>query len=77
MEDETKNGAEFLVTVPFDTKKRLSCTIKQFPTLLKENLESLSLIPEQILQYGTLNPIKDSVSKTLASEIGKSLRTVR
>ena len=77
MEDQTKNGAEFLVTVPFDTKKRLRCTIKQFPTLLKENLESLSLIPEQILQYGTLNPIKDSVSKTLASEIGKSLRTVR
>ena len=77
MEDQTKNGAEFLVTVLFDTKKQLSCTIKQFPTLLKENLESLSLIPEQILQYGALNPIKDSVSKTLASEIGKSLRTVR
>ena len=50
MEDETKNGAEFLVTVPFDTKKRLSCTIKQFPTLVKETLESLSLTPEQILQ---------------------------
>ena len=36
MGDETKNGAEFLVTVPFDTKKQLSCTIKQFPTLVKE-----------------------------------------
>ena len=65
MGDETKNGAEFLVTVPFDTKKRLSCTIKQFPTLVKETLESLSLTPEQILQYGALDPIKDSVSKTL------------
>ena len=75
MEDETKNGAEFLVTVPFDTKKRLSCTIKQFPTLVKESLESLSLLPEQILQYGAFDPIKDSVSKTLASEIGKSFRT--
>ena len=63
MEDETKNGAEFLVTVPFDTKKQLSCTIKQFPTLVKKSLESLSLIPEQILQYGALDPIKDSVSK--------------
>ena len=42
MEDERKNGAEFLVTVPFDTKKPLSCTIKQFPTLDKESLESLS-----------------------------------
>ena len=50
MGDETKNGAEFLVTVPFDTKKRLSCTIKQFPTLVKETLESLSLTPEQISQ---------------------------
>ena len=50
MEDETKNKAEFLVTVPFDTKKRLSWTIKQLPTLVKESLESLSLIPEQILQ---------------------------
>ena len=50
MGDETKNGAEFLVTVPFDTKKRLSCTIKQFPTLVKETLEPLSLTPEQILQ---------------------------
>ena len=28
MGDETKNGAEFFVMVPFDTKKRLSCTIK-------------------------------------------------
>ena len=40
MGDETKNGAEFLVTVPFDTKKQLSCAIKQFPTLVKETLES-------------------------------------
>ena len=48
MGDET--SAEFLVTVPFDKKKRLSCTIKQFPTLVKETLESLSLTPEQILQ---------------------------
>ena len=55
MGDETKNGAEFLVTVPFDTKERLSCTIKQFPTLVKETLESL-------------DPIKDSASKTLARE---------
>ena len=67
MEDESKNNAEFLVTVPFDTKKRLSWTIKQLPTLVKESLESLSLIPEQILQYGALDPIKDSVPKTLAS----------
>ena len=65
MGDETKHGAEFLVTVSFDSKKRLSCTIKQFPTLVKETLESLSLTPEQILQYGALDPIKDSVSKTL------------
>ena len=36
MEDETTNGAEFLVTVPFDKKKRLSCAIKQSPTLVKE-----------------------------------------
>ena len=50
MGDEIKNGAEFLVTVPFDTKKQLSCTIKQFPTLVKKTLESLSLTPEQILQ---------------------------
>ena len=64
MENETKNSAEFLVTVPFDTKKLLSCTIKQFPTLFKESLESLSLIPEQILQSGVFDPIKDSVSKT-------------
>ena len=77
MEDETKNGSEFLVVVPFDTKKRLSCTIKQFPTLEKKSLESLSLIPFQILQYGVLDPIKDSVSKTLASEVGISLRTGR
>ena len=77
MEDETQNSEEFLVTVPFDTKKRLSCTIKQFPKLAKESLESLSLIPEQILQDGVLDPIKDSVSKTVASEVGKSLRTGR
>ena len=44
MGDETKNGAEF------DTKKRLSCTIKQFPTLVKETLKSLSVTREQILQ---------------------------
>ena len=69
MEHETKNSAEFLVTVSFDTKKWLSCTIKQFPTLVTESLESLSLIPEQILQHGALDPIKDSVSKTLASQI--------
>ena len=50
MGDETKNGAQFLVTVLFDTKKRLGCTIKQFPTLVKETLVSLSLTPEQILQ---------------------------
>ena len=50
MGDETKNGAEFLATVPFDTKKRLSCTITQFPTLINETLESLSLTPEQTLQ---------------------------
>ena len=50
MGDETKNSAEFLVTVPFDTKKLLSCTIKQLSTLVKETLESLSLTPEQILQ---------------------------
>ena len=55
MGDETKNSAEFLVTVPFDTKKRLSCTIKQFPTLVKETLESLSLTPEQILMTRTRN----------------------
>ena len=77
MEDETKNGTEFLVTVPFDTKKRLSCTIKQFPTLVRQSFESLSLLPEQILQYGAFNPIKDSISKTLASELGKSFRTGR
>ena len=75
MEDETKNGVEFLVTVPFNTKKQLSCTIKQLPTLVKETLESLSLTPEQILQQGALDPIKDSVSKPLASKVGKSLRT--
>ena len=68
-------SAEFLVTVPFNIKKRLSCTIKQFPKVDKENLEFLSLIPEQTLQYGVLDPIKDSGSKTLASEFGKSLRT--
>ena len=50
MGDETKNGAEFLVTVPFVTKRWLSCTIKQFPTFVKETLESLSLTPAQILQ---------------------------
>ena len=52
-----------LVAVPFDTKKLLSCTIKQFPTLNKESLESLFLIPEQTLQYGALDLIKDSISK--------------
>ena len=36
--------------------KRLSCTIKHFPTLVKESLESLSLITVQILQYGALDP---------------------
>ena len=77
MGDKTKNGAEFLATVPFDTKKRLSCTIKQFPTLVNETLESLSLTPEQTLQQGALDPIKNSVSKTLASKVGKSLRTGR
>ena len=77
MENEAKNGAEFLGTVLFDTKKRLSCIIKQFPTLPEESLESLSLIPEQILQYGALDPIKDSVSKTLANEVEKYLRTGR
>ena len=50
MGDETKNGAEFLVTIPFDTKKWLSCTIKQFPTLVKETFKSLSLTRQQILQ---------------------------
>ena len=70
MEDETKSAAEFLVTVPFHTKKWLVV-----PTLYKENLGSLSLVPEQTLQYGALDPIKDSISKTLASEVGKSLRT--
>ena len=49
MGDETKTGAESLVTVPFDTNKCLSCTIKQFPTFVKETLDSLSLTPEQIL----------------------------
>ena len=77
MEDETKNGTEFLVTVPFDTRKQLSCTMKQFPRLVKETFKSLSLTPEQILQQGAWDPIKDSVSKTLASEVGKSLRTGR
>ena len=79
MEEETKkkNSPESLVTVPFDKKKWLSCTIKQFPTLHKDSLESCSLIPEQILQYGVLDPIKDSVSRTLASEAGKSLRPGR
>ena len=77
MGDETKNGVNFLVTVPFDTKKWLTCTIKQFPTLVKETLESLSLTPEQILEQGALHLIKDSASKTLAREVGKSLRTGR
>ena len=58
MEDETKNGSELLVRVPFDTKKRLSYTIKQFPKLVEESLESLSITPEQILQYGALDLIK-------------------
>ena len=70
-----QNMVQFLVIVLFDTKKWLSCTIKQFPTLVKESLESISLIPEQILQYGALDPTKDSVSKTLASEVRKSLTT--
>ena len=69
MEDETKKDA----TVPFHPNKRLRCTIKQFPTPVKKSSESLSLIPEQILQYGALDPIKDSVSKTLASKIRKNL----
>ena len=77
MGDEIKNGADFLVTVPFDTKDQLSCTIKQFPTLVKETLKSVSLTPAQILQYGAVDPIKDSVSKTLANDVGKSLRTGR
>ena len=67
MQDETKNSAEFLVTV--------SCTIKQFSAVVKESLELFSLKAKQILQYGALNPIKDSVSKTLASKVGKSSRT--
>ena len=67
----------FLVTVPFDTKKPLSCNIKQFPRLVKKTFKSLFLVPEQKLQYGALDPIKDSVSKTLASEVGKSFRTGR
>ena len=65
MEDETKNNSELLVRVPFDTKKRLSCTIKQFPKLVKETLESLSLTPEQILHWGALDSIKYSVCKIL------------
>ena len=56
MGDETKNDAEFLVTVPFDTKKQLSCTIKQFSTIVKETLESLSLTPEQIIGIGSIGP---------------------
>ena len=32
---------------------------KQFPTLDKESLESLSLISEQTLKYGALDLIKD------------------
>ena len=67
VEDETKNGAEFLVIIRFNTKKWLSSTIKQFPTLDKENFESLSLIPDKILHYGALDPIKDSIPETLAS----------
>ena len=50
MEDEKKNGSELLVRVPFDTKK--------FPKLVEESLESLSITPEQILQYGALDLIK-------------------
>ena len=46
IEDKTKNSAKFLLMAPFDTKKWLSCTITQFPTLNKENFESLSLIPK-------------------------------
>ena len=66
-----------LVIVPFDVKKWLSGTFKKFQTLDKKSLESLYLTPAQILPYGALDPIKDSVSKPLASEIGKSLRTGR
>ena len=54
MEDETKSDSELLVRVPFDTKKLLSYTIKQFPKLVEESLESLSITPEQILQYGAI-----------------------
>ena len=46
MEDKTKNSANFLLIAPFNTKKWLSCTITQFPTLNKESFESLSLIPK-------------------------------
>ena len=45
-----ENSAEFLVTVSFDTKKQLSRTFRQFLTFDKESLESLSPIPEEILQ---------------------------
>ena len=39
MEDETKNGAGSLVTVPLDTKKGLFCSVKKFPTLDNGRLE--------------------------------------
>ena len=39
MEDETKNGAGFLLPVPLDTKKELSCSVKKFQTLDKGRLE--------------------------------------
>ena len=39
MEDETKNGAGFLVPVPLDKKKELSCSVKKFQTLDKGMLE--------------------------------------
>ena len=77
MEDETKNNSELLVRVPFDTKKRLSCTIKQFPKLVEESLESLSITPEQILQYRALDLIKKFCFKTLTGEVRKSLGTGR
>lgn len=75
MEIETRNDAELLITVPFNRKKQLICVVTQFQTLNKESLQSISLILEQGLQYGALHPIKGSTSKTLASEVGKSLRT--
>ena len=72
-----KKGEEFFVIVPLNTKKQISCIIKLFLTLDKESLESFSVIPEQILQYGVLDLIKDFVSNTLGREVGKSLRKGR